>query len=531
MDAFNEMLARIQSRDNELKKALSAREQALLDAQSARDSLKTTLASIGDAVISTDREGCIVFANRVAQSMLGSNHADLVGKHLDGVFRIVNELSRKPVESPLVRVLRDGATASLADGDVLVSGDGAEIPIDHSGAPIQNESGVLQGAVLVFRDATSRRRAVETARLLASIVESSDDAIVGKDLNGIVTSWNQGAQRIFGYTSEEMIGHPIAIIAAPGYVDEMPEILQRIARGERIQQYHALRRTKAGKLIHVSITVSPVRDALGRIVGASKIARDVTEQVLAAERLATLNADLRESNENLARSNEDLERFAFVASHDLQEPLRMITVYTQLLMSKYQAAPDSKTASYVENVVGGARRMRELLSDLLAYTEIGARAEAPAEPVDLNEVMAKVRQSLKLAIDDSGAVITCDPLPTLNAYESHLIQLFQNLIGNALKYRRDDPPRVHISVSEDAGQITFTVSDNGIGVDPVYHQKIFGAFKRLHGKKIPGTGIGLAICQRVVERYGGRIWVESKVGEGSKFMFTLPRDPADGREG
>ena len=522
VDAFNEMLAGIQSRDDNLRNALLDRQEALKEAQNARESLETTVASIGDAVIATDIEGRIVLANRVAQSLMKLLESEMIGKHLDEVFRIFNEFTGAKVESPVTKVLREGAIVGMANHTVLIARDGTEIPIDDSGAPIRGASGEIQGTVLVFRDVTAKRRADETGRLLASIVESSDDAIIGHGLGGVIIAWNRGAERIFGYSAEEMIGKPASALTAPGHVDEIPEILERIARGERVDQFQAPRRTKSGTVIDVSITISPMYDALGRIVGASKIARDVTGQVRAAERLAQMNADLQRANENLARSNDDLERFAFVASHDLQEPLRMITVYSQLLIRTHSGEFDDQAAMCVDNIVGGTKRMRELLSDLLAYAEIGGTPEEPAQTVDLNVVIEKVTQNLKVAIEDSGAVITAGRLPSLSAYEGHFIPLFQNLIGNAIKYRGEQQPRIHVSAQMSDGELRFSVADNGIGIPPQHHQKIFTPFKRLHGKATPGTGIGLAICQRVVERYGGRIWVESDAGKGATFIFTVP---------
>jgi PAS domain S-box-containing protein len=521
VDTFNDMLAGIQTRDNELREALLTREQALEDAQNARDFLRTTLTSIGDAVISTDVDGCVVFANRVAQGLLRLPESELTGRRLDDVFSLIHEFDRKPVESPLSKVLREPDHVTSLTDTVLIAGDGTEMPIDNSVAPIRGDGGSIHGMVLVFRDTSARRRAIETSRLLASIVESSGDAIIGYDLNGRITSWNSGAENMFGYCAVEMTGSSTSAIALAGQ-DEMPGVLQRICRGERIDQYQGVRRTKAGKVMDVSVTVSPIYDALGRIVGASQIARDTTEQVRAASRLAELNADLQRSNERLARSNEDLERFAFIASHDLQEPLRMITLYSQLLVKQYPAELADQAEACISNIVGGTKRMRELLADLLAFTEIGGRPEDPPKPVDLNLVVQKVKENLKASIEETGAEVTADPLPVLVVNDSHFVSLFQNLIGNALKYRSGNAPRIHISLSETGAQLRFAVADNGSGIAPQYHDKIFVAFKRLHGKSIPGTGIGLAICQRVVQRYGGRIWVESQVGQGSTFIFTLP---------
>ncbi len=521
-DDFNEMLTRIQSQDSELRKALQAQAAALKESQEIRDSLRTTLASIGDAVISTDAQGSVVFVNPVAQSMLRLQETEIVGKHLDEVFQIVNEFSRARVASPVSQVLAEGRIVGMANHTVLIAKDGTEIPIDDSGAPIRDEKGTIQGTVLVFRDVTARRRAEETSRLLASIVESSDDAIFSKDLNAIVTSWNRGAEHTFGWLAKEMIGQSIRTIFPADRFQELSSIMQRIAAGERIEHYQTIRRTKNGEFLNVSLTISPMQDPLGRITGASVISRNITAQVRAADRLAQLNADLQHSNQVLALTNQDLERFAFIASHDLQEPLRMITAYSQLLIQSYPGQFDSKASTFVGNIVDGTTRMRDLLADLLAYTEIRSREEEPVEVVDLNVVIENVRQNLTTSIDESGAVVTADRLPVLRAYRAHLESLFQNLIGNAIKYRSGRPPRVHVSVQEVNGELRFSVSDNGIGIDSEYHQQIFEVFRRLHGRKIPGTGVGLAICQRVVERYGGRIWVESQSGQGATFLFTLP---------
>ena len=238
--------------------------------------------------------------------------------------------------------------------------------------------------------------------------------------------------------------------------------------------------------------------------------------------VARLNEDLRTSNHSLARSNEDLERFAFIASHDLQEPLRMITVYSQLLLRRFAKHIAGDDRKYVENIEGGTTRMRELLADLLTYAEIGARYEEPARAVDLNLVVQEVLDNLELMIGENNAVVNVSRLPVVLGFESHFTALFQNLIVNAIKYRGEEPPKIEISAGRMDGFVQICVADNGIGIAPEYHAKIFLAFKRLHGKRIPGTGIGLAICQRVVERYGGRIWVESEAGHGANFIFTLP---------
>ncbi|MCC6587768.1 MAG: hypothetical protein IT168_13825 [Bryobacterales bacterium] len=261
-------------------------------------------------------------------------------------------------------------------------------------------------------------------------------------------------------------------------------------------------------------------DELGTLV-------DAFNEMLSAiqsrdEDLRKALADLQSSNANLARSNEDLSRFAYIAAHDLQEPLRMIAVYSQLLISRYPPGMSTDASMFVDQIVGGTRRMGELLTDLLAYMQVGADTESPTQPVDLNEVLAKVRKNLQMVIKDSGASIVCDPLPVVKVYEAHFSTLFQNLLSNAIKYRADRPLRIRIAARPSGDSIEFAFADNGMGIAPEYHTVIFAAFKRLHGKSIPGTGIGLAICERVIERYGGRIWVESTEGSGATFRFTLP---------
>ena len=248
-----------------------------------RQRLQTTLASIGDAVISTDAEGRIVFINDVAQRLLRVSDLDAVGRPLDDVFRIVDEFTCARVEIAVTKVLRDGTTFGLANHTLLLAKDGTATPIDDSFAPIRAGNEPIQGAVLVFRDISERRRAEATNRLLASIVESSTDGIYSYDLNGRVTSWNRGAERIFGYSAEEMIGRHVSSIMVPGYVNET-DLLERIQKGERIDQYDTVRRAKSGQLINVSITLSPIQDALGRVNGASKVVRDITERKLARER-------------------------------------------------------------------------------------------------------------------------------------------------------------------------------------------------------------------------------------------------------
>ena len=246
-----------------------------------------------------------------------------------------------------------------------------------------------------------------------------------------------------------------------------------------------------------------------------ELRKALEKQKAAYDQMAALNAELQ-------RSNTDLERFAFMASHDLQEPLRMITAYSQMLIAKRNSENKAQLDEFAKYIAGGTSRMRELLADLLAYSEIAGSGDREPEVVNLNTVVNDACELFKARLEEVGAEIFVDPLPILHAHENRIVSLFQNLIENAIKYRSEAPPRIQIRVRPGPDEFTFSVADNGIGIAEEYHSKIFVAFQRLHGKEIPGTGIGLAICKRVVERYGGRIWLESKQSEGTTFYFTVP---------
>jgi light-regulated signal transduction histidine kinase (bacteriophytochrome) len=240
---------------------------------------------------------------------------------------------------------------------------------------------------------------------------------------------------------------------------------------------------------------------------------------------------LREAHEELKRSNSELEQFAYVASHDLQEPLRMVSSYTQLLERRYQQKFDADAREFMGYVVDGAARMKQLIEDLLAYSRVGTKGR-DFKPVELEKPLSRALVNLKAAIDESAAAVSFDPLPALPADEPQLAQVFQNLIGNALKFRSGAAPRIHVSSLEKDHEWEIGVRDNGIGIEPQYFERIFMVFQRLHNKgEYPGTGIGLAIVKKVVERHGGRVRVESTPGEGSAFIFTLPKNQKEWRNG
>ena len=377
--------------------------------------------------------------------------------------------------------------------------------------PSERELRLLDLLARQAADLIERKRGEEGRSQLSAIVEASGDAIYSYDLNGRLLNWNRAAEMLYGYGWDEIIGRPAAdIIVPPDKREELRDVLQSAGgSGTIIRNLETTRMRRDGSVFPAVLTISPIFDESGKSVALSVIARDISERK-------------RVENE-LRRANEDLEQFAYSASHDLQEPLRTIKIYSQLLANSLSTAVEGETAEFLDFLRNAATRMELLVRDLLAYTQV-TRLDAPLELVDANEALTEVIANLGGAISESGAAVTFNRLPSVPVHSTHMRQLFQNLVGNAIKYRSEDrAPAVHIGAERQDGHWVFTVRDNGIGIQREFREQIFGLFSRLHNAdRYSGTGIGLAICQRIVERYHGRIWVESEPGCGSEFHFTLP---------
>ncbi len=718
-----------------------------------RDLLRTTLLSIGDAVVTTDAAGRVVLMNPVAETLLGYGQEETEGKPLDDIFQIVDETSREQVPTPVRTVLAKGSGPGLAAHSLLISREGKEIPIDNSGAPIRGSDGVLEGAVLVFRDTSERRTAAreveESARRLSSVLENIRDGFVILDADWRYVFLNEQAAKIRGRPREELLGtkywqEPVQPASVqwhqefqravrenvsvhfeegsasgdPWYaVDAYPSpdglsVFMRDVSGERRAaeelriSNERFRRLYEANLIGIvfwntKTGVTEGNDEYFRLAGFTRkefaerggirfgeltppehkekeslilermlvngtsglyekeylhrdgtrvpvliglalldksrqdgvsFALDISDRKMAERRfrqladfapvkvwiaaadgglhfcnkrwlefrgrtmeqeagtgwtegvhpddlqgamttyLTALEArrkfrmefrlrrhdgqwrwvlddgqpiysiageiegyigscvditerrqseeQLQRTNAALQRSNEDLRQFAYAASHDLQEPLRMVSLYTQLLAKRYKGRLDTDADQFMDFATGGAKRMSELVQDLLAFTQVAEEQEAIDAPVASGAALERTLAGMRLALE--GATVTHGELPMVAVHAQHLTQLFQNLIGNAVKYRGKEAPAIHVSAWRDERWWVYSVKDNGMGIDAQYHERIFGIFKRLHREEYPGTGIGLAICSRIVERYGGRIWVNSKAGEGAEFLFTLP---------
>lgn len=389
---------------------------------------------------------------------------------------------------------------------------GGAHPSEDSGPPI------LYG---VAYDVSERKRAervfLSQEQLYRRVVESVAEAICTLDTDARVTFVNAPAIALTGYVREEILGRPIFEALFPA---DAALAMQRFERRKTgiAERYETRVRRRDGSAVWVDISSAPMLDDAGRFTGSLLMATDITERKAAEAEMARQRAALE-------RSNADLQQFAYVTSHDLQEPLRTIQTYTQLLTQRYGAAFDDEARQFISFITGSVQRMDNLIRDLLAYSQVVARDPTPpAERASLKDVVEWALMNLRHSIRESGATVRLeDVLPVVQGDPTQLIQLFQNLLSNAIKYRGKEAPAVVIGSSQnDGGEWQISVRDNGIGIAPKYHRQVFGLFKRLHGQELPGTGLGLAICQRIVERHGGRIWVESDVGQGSTFFFTLP---------
>jgi PAS domain S-box-containing protein len=786
---------------------VTARKQAEAAIRESEERFRAIVDTTPECVKVVAEDGTLLMMNSSGLEMIGAPASETaVGK---SVYDLIAPEFRDQYREFNERICKGEKGALEFD---MIGLHGRRRQMLSYAAPFRNsDSSIAQ--LGITHDITERKQAERADLLLAAIVESSDDAIVSKDLNGIITSWNKGAERLFGYTAEEVVGKSITIIIPPDRLGEEPQILSRLRRGERVDHFETIRMRKDGTLLNISLTISPIKNAQGKVIGASKIARNVTDrkraeaaiqklnEQLAAElvamtRLQVLStrlvqaddfpvllgeildaameithaqmgnvqlldddvlrivchrgfdapfleffesvhigrsawgaalqrgervlvedaaasellggpaldvlvaagsralqstplisragqvlgvfsthyasphrpgdrdlrmldllarqaADLIERKraeavllasearfrqladsmpqmvwtarpdgyvdyfnerwyeftgfardrfgdmswepilhpddvkpchetwyvsvrtgnsyrieyrfwdrgerrwrwfmgralpvrnergeivkwfgsctdideqkrveDELRRANYDLEQFAYSASHDLQEPLRGVKIYSELLSKRYADRLEGEALEFLKYLRGSATRMEMLVRDLLAYTQVG-RLEPADHDADSNQALREALANLEGAIVESGARITSDPLPAVRVHDTHLKQLFQNLVGNAIKYRsRERVPLIHVNAERRDGHWRLTVSDNGIGIEPQYKERIFGLFKRLHaGDEYSGTGIGLAICQRIVERYHGRIWVESEPGKGSRFIFTLP---------
>jgi PAS domain S-box-containing protein len=484
-----------------------------------------------DALITMDAEGRVQDFNPAAERIFGYRRADAIG-HLVAELIIPPEL-RERHRAGLRRYLETGEISVLGRRIHMpaLTAEGKEIPVEFS-ITVTRQPGLPPFFTASLRDISDRIRSERATAHLAAIVTSSDDAIISKDVEGIVTSWNASAERLFGYTAEEMIGQPVLrLIPADGQNEER-EILSRISRGERIEHYETVRCRKDGTRLTVSLTISPLFDAHGRVIGASKIARDITHQKRAEEALrdreralSMANDELLQQKAGLAEANKELQSFSYSVSHDLRAPLRTIDAYVRIVEEDHLPELNTEVRRCLGVVKKAAGQAGELIDDLLEFSRLG-RVGMDFRPTRMTELAREVAEGLQTVQQGCALDLTIGDLPRCHGDWRLLKAVWTNLLGNAFKFTRyRDPAQIEVGWLPDDRQADATVyyvKDNGVGFDMKYAHKLFGVFQRLHLKdEFEGTGVGLAIVQRIVQRHGGRVWAEGKVDGGATFFFSL----------
>lgn len=490
-----------------------ARQRAEESLRKQSEMLRITLSSIGDGVICTDERGCVTFLNPVAEFLTGWTQEIAAGHPLTEVFKIVSEDSTEPTDNPALRALREGTVVGLANHTVLISRDGTERPIDDSAAPIRDDAGTPVGAVLVFRDVSDRKASEVALAHLAAIVESSDDAIVSKSLEGIIRSWNSGAQRLFGYSPAEAIGNSITLIIPPDRLDEEREILARISRGERVDHFETVRVARDGRLIDISLTISPVRDSSGRIVGASKVARDITDRRHAEA--ARIEADKRK------------DQFIALLAHELRNPLAPLRNGLQVI--KLAGHDPNAVAQAGEMMDRQLQHMVRLIDDLLDISRITQnKMELRRAAVLLTDVIRSAVETVRPAIEKAGHQFTIS-LPNeeivLDADLTRLAQVFGNLLTNSTKFTSSGG-QIWLTAQRQGNEAVISVKDTGIGIPAASLPNIFDMFSQVGRSVDPsagGLGIGLALVKALVEMHGGTVQAESEgLGKGTTFTVRIP---------
>ncbi len=466
-------------------------------------------------MVIADESGRIEFVNAQTEALFGYPRAEIIGQPVE---LLVPSRFHAAHRAHRAGYFRKAGVRAMGVGLELFGRrrDGSEFPVEISLSPLATERGVLVSSAI--RDISERMKGEQQNARLAALVDSSDDAIISKTLEGIVTSWNPGAERLFGYRAEEMLGKPIAILLPPERAGEEPTILATAARGE-VKRFDTVRRRKDGSEVEVAVTISPIRDRRGAVVGISKVARAITEQKRAERQLART----RDAAEAASR---ELEAFSYSVAHDLRAPLRGMSGFSRILLDDYGEKLDAQGRDFLLEIQANAQKMGSLIDALLGLSRVSRSEFRPAR-VNLSALVRAAAAELRSAeparpldlVIQEGVWVTADPALSR--------VLLDNLIGNAWKFTsRTARARIEFGASGGNGSRELFLRDNGAGFEMSHAAKLFAPFQRLHTQaEFPGTGIGLATVQRIVHRHGGRIRAEGKVGEGAAFYFTLPDEP------
>ena len=488
-------------------------EEALQDSE---EKYRILLDGVQDyAIFMMDPQGRVASWNAGAERIKGYKADEIIGQNYSR-FYLQNEIDQGKPKAELQIAANSGRSEVER---WRVRKDGSRFWANVVITAVRNSSGSLLGFSEISRDISARR---ETEAKYRGLLEAAPDSMVVVNQDGEIVLLNLQAEKQFGYRRDELVGQKVKNIIPEGFAERLIADGTRTAADALAQQIgtgiELAARRKDGSDFPIEIMLSPLESTEGVLVTAA--IRDITERKKSEQQLVKTVGELK-------RSNDELQQFAYVASHDLQEPLRMVASYTQLLAKRYKGRLDSDADEFIAFAVDGSNRMQGLIQDLLAYSRAGTNGKALHE-ISSEKALKDALANLRAAIQESGAVVTHDSLPAIITDDTQLVQVFQNLVGNAIKYRSAEDPRVHVSATKNGGsEWTFSVRDNGLGIDPQYFERIFVLFQRLHGREeFKGTGIGLTICKKIVERLGGRIWVESQLEKGSTFHFALP-----GRDG
>jgi PAS domain S-box-containing protein len=504
---------------------VTARKEAEAALRQGEALFRGVVQECSDGIAVTDEQGRVVIWNEAQARITGLPSAQVQGRSIvDVLFELTPRAKR---DGERLDDLRRVVRAALERGEMPWLNQVVERKLERPDGTYRFVRSVMftietqQGFALASttRDITAHKR-VEAAlrekqQLLTGVINHSPNIITLMDREGRYLLVNHSTAELLGCSEADLVGKTFAEVLPPETATLFMERLQTVLETQSALQVEDFMPAPDGERAY-NTTLFPLYDDQGDIYAVGGLALDITARVQAEQEVARYAAELE-------RSNQELEQFAYITSHDLREPLRMVKGYLDLLGRRYREELDASAQEFIDYAVDGAERMQEMIRALLRLSRVKTRGEAFA-PTDVEAVLARTLNTLRRSIKDAGAEVTHDPLPTLMADGAQLTQVLQNLITNGIKFcREDEPPRVHVSAQREGDEWVFSVADNGIGIDPEQADRLFQIFQRLHTRaEYEGLGIGLVLCRRIVERHGGRIWVESAPGQGATFYFTLP---------